>query len=147
MREVILLSILPEWVEAILTGKKKWEYRKVIPRKIQTGSRVILYASRKERKIVGEFIVGVILKEPVKNLVELTIHETPHTKEEIYSYFSNSEFGYALEVREYKKYKEPIPLTEIRKRIPSFNPPQNFLYLREDDPKYRLLLELLPLST
>ena len=144
MEKTVLLSILPQWAEAILNGKKKWEYRRVSPKNINKGSRIVLYATRNQQEIVGEFMVGVVLREPVLALIKHTLPKTPHTKEEIRFYFSGLRIGYALEVKKYRKYKKPIPLTEIKKRIPFFTPPQNFLYLRENDPRHKALLELLP---
>ncbi len=146
MGEIILLSIFPKWAEAILNGEKKWEYRRIPPKNITSGSRVILYATGNKRKIVGEFIVGAVLREPVLSLIKHTLAETPHTKEEINSYFFGLNMGCALEVKKYKKYEKPISLIEIKKHVPSFNPPQNFIYLRENNPKHKALLKLLPLS-
>jgi predicted transcriptional regulator len=141
MKITLLLSIKPKMAEAILNGSKKWEYRKVAPQ-VEIGSRVIIYASRHCKEIVGEFVIAKILKEPVDLLIEKTIAETPHKKEEIYSYFAKRKIGYALKVENPLKYDQPISLTEIRKMIPGFLPPQNYRYLKENDIKLKPILEL-----
>lgn len=141
-RKEILLSILPKWAEAILNGEKRWEYRKVPP-KAGKGDRVILYATRERREIVGEFVVGEVLKAPLDRLISCTIRETPHEEEEIRRYFSGLKRGSALKILYPKRYDEPIPLRKIKEKIPNFVPPQNFVYLRKNS-KYWPILELLP---
>ncbi len=143
MQKLVLLSILPEWTDAILSGIKKWEYRR-IPPKVEDGSRVILYASANRQAIVGEFTIKKILKEPIAILVKHTLQETPHNEEDISSYFSGLDIGSALEVTNPTKYSKDITLSEIREIIPSFIPPQSFRYLSSSDPKLAKLIELLP---
>ena len=59
-----LLSIKPEFVNEILTGKKKYEYRKRIFK--QDIEAVVIYASMPVGKIVGEFTIdGIINDNPM----------------------------------------------------------------------------------
>lgn len=146
MSKTILLSIHPQWAEAILNGTKKWEYRRISP-KLCEGFRVVLYASGKSHAIVGEFIVEKLLKEPLNKLIEHTLHETPHDKKGFWSYFSSLKIGSALKVSYPIAYQNPIPLNEIRKIIPEFIPPQNFIYLTEDNPKTKKILDILPAAS
>ena len=48
----VLMSIKPEFVDAILTGKKKYEYRKVKCK--QPIDRIVIYSTSPIMKIVAE---------------------------------------------------------------------------------------------
>ena len=146
MSKIVLLSILPEWADAILDGKKKWEFRRIAPR-IDLGDRVILYASNKFSRIVGEFFVGEIIHDSIEPLIRRTLKDTPHKKEDLYSYFKGKEKGYAIEVKDPTRYNEPISLHTIKKWHPSFVPPQSFQYLRINDSRTRYIVEALPERT
>ena len=52
----ILLSIKPEFVEEIFSGRKKFEYRKAIFTNKKVTS-VIVYSTMPVGKIVGEFTI------------------------------------------------------------------------------------------
>lgn len=143
MKKVVLLSISSEMAEHILSGRKRWEYRRVSP-KDRVGSRVILYASGHRKEIVGEFLMTKILREPLDLLIQHTLRETPHREEQIRAYFAGLQIGSALKVENPERYSTPISLKEIREKAANFIPPQNFRYLRADDMKLKAILELLP---
>ena len=144
MKRIVLLSILPQWADAILDGKKKWEYRRVPP-KVEEGSKVLLYASGNRHEIVGEFVIDKILHEPLGLLIKRTLHETTHTDDDLYAYFKGLKIGSALKVKYPKRYDNPVSLKQIQNKVASFTPPQNFRYLEEDDPTLKQIFELLPM--
>jgi predicted transcriptional regulator len=54
----ILLSIKPKYVRQILQGKKKWEYRRTIPKRNVTS--IVVYASAPWKRVVCEVeVLGV----------------------------------------------------------------------------------------
>ena len=55
----VLLSIKPEFVQEIFTGKKKYEYRKAIF--TRSVDKVVVYSTKPVGMIVGEFTVENIL--------------------------------------------------------------------------------------
>lgn len=59
----VLLSIKPEFVQEIFTGKKKYEYRKVIF--TRSVDKVVVYSTKPVGMIVGEFTVENILMIPL----------------------------------------------------------------------------------
>jgi predicted transcriptional regulator len=143
MRETVLLSILPQWADAILDGKKEWEYRRVAPR-VDKGTRLVLYASHRRCAIVGEATIERIIYEPVNDLLRHTIHETPHTRDEVKEYFKGLDCGSAIAVYKPRAYATPITLDDIRKAVPGYRPPQSYQFLRPGDPAHRRILKLLP---
>lgn len=72
----VLLSIKPKYVDEILSGAKRYEFRRVIFRKsVET---IYIYCNSSVKRIVGSFTVGGICREPqrrfgtyVINMVEL----------------------------------------------------------------------------
>ena len=139
----ILLTILPQWAEAILGGRKAWEYRRAAPR-VDCRARIILYASGSTRAIVGECQMVELRRGPVAELAEATASTTPHSPAEIRAYFAGKTVGTALRVDRPVRYAAAIPLKSIQAVDPNFVVPQNFLYLRGDTISGAALLELLP---
>ena len=56
----VLLSVKPQFAEAILAGKKTFEFRRAVFRRENVRT-VVLYASSPTRKVVGEFIIDEVL--------------------------------------------------------------------------------------
>ena len=56
-----LLSIKPEFAEAIFNGKKRFEYRKVIFK--EKVKYIQVYVTKPVGKIIGEFEIGEIVKD------------------------------------------------------------------------------------
>ena len=88
----MLLSIKPEYVNKIVAGKKKYEFRKFHCREgIDT---IVIYATAPMKKVIGE----VALLDIIEGDVGYVWHETRG-------------FGGILK-KDYKAYyKEPYPLT------------------------------------
>ena len=59
----VLLSIKPEYAEKILSGAKRFEYRKAAPRNTAVRT-VVIYATLPVGKVIGEFEIGGVLREP-----------------------------------------------------------------------------------
>ena len=61
----VILSIKPEFVEKILSGVKKYEYRKTAFKR--PVSRVYIYSSSPVKRIVAEFMLETVLSDsPIK---------------------------------------------------------------------------------
>lgn len=63
----VLLSIKPEFVEEIVLGKKKFEYRKSIFKREGISS-IVVYATKPYGKVVGEFEIEDILYDKPENI-------------------------------------------------------------------------------
>ncbi len=138
-RRNMLMAIQPRWADAILSGEKKWEYRRVTMN-IKPGARLFLYATGELHAIVGEVVIEKILNEPIDALIEHTMREVLETPEHLREAFAGHEIGHALKVKNPIRYKMPFTLAAIREQIPRFVPPQGFYYVTEENP----LLSILP---
>ena len=106
-----LLSIKPEFAEAIFDGTKKFEFRKVKFKK--NVNKIKVYATKPVGKIIGEFIVDNILEAGID-------------KERYLKYFNGKSTGFAIKIKSANKYKEAIcPYLQY----PNFVAPQSFMYI------------------
>ncbi len=137
-KKIILMSILPKWFYQIISGEKKWEYRRILI-KAQPESRIIFYASKSVHAIVGEAKIDRIIQGPVEYLIEQTINESQEKLEDLRKSFAGKKFGCAIKVKNPRIYEKPISLHEIQKKIPNFRPPQSFYYISEDNPLIQML--------
>lgn len=121
----VVLSIKPEFAEKIFEGTKKFEFRKSIfkNRDVET---VIVYASSPVQKVIGEFDIEHIINDKLEELWELTHIHAGITEEYFYEYFQDKDSGFAIKIKEFRKYKIPKDLKE------DFNllPPQSFSYYK-----------------
>lgn len=120
----VLMSIKPKDAMNIFEGVKKFELRRKVFKKSKC-DKVIVYASRPLRKIIGEFEVEDIIKAPIAQLWELTKNYSCVEKKRFYDYFDGLSEGYAIKVKNYKKYKQPFDLIDIY----NGRPPQSFVYI------------------
>jgi predicted transcriptional regulator len=133
----ILLSIKPEHAEAILSGEKQYEYRKVAPAR-GPPMRLVLYASAPVQKAIGVAWSYKVLQKPVPELIEKTINFTPHDRDDVLDYFGDAESGYAIHIASYRRFDNEV----ARENLDAFDlsPSQNFRYI-EDVPGHERIVE------
>ncbi len=137
---IIVLSIKPKFAEAILSGVKKWEYRRTPPN-IEESTPMALYATEETKAIVGVCQVTKLLRKPLDSLIELTLNETTSTREGLTEYFKGIDLCSALRVE--SPVRIEIGFAQIKELMPSFIAPQNFYYLKKEEEQHRRLLTLL----
>src|SRR5689334_10092007 len=114
----VLLSIKPEFADKIFNGTKKFEFRRTIF-KNKGISTVLVYASSPVQKIIREFQIEEILNERLDRLWESTKHFAGIDKEYFYDYFNKKQDGFAIKIKAYKRYDEPLCI----KRDLNLSPP------------------------
>ncbi|WP_417590951.1 hypothetical protein [Owenweeksia hongkongensis] len=121
----VVLSIKPEFAFKIFDGSKKFEFRKAIFKNKNVKS-VVVYASSPVQKVIGEFEIGKIFNDDLETLWSLTSEFSGITEEYFYKYFSERDNGFAIQVKNKKKYKTPKCL----KTDYNLHPPQSFAYIK-----------------
>lgn len=117
-----LLSIKPEFVEKIIKGEKKFEYRrKIFKREVES---VIIYASSPTKVVIGEFLIEDIIEKDLNLLWSITCKYSGIEEEFFWFYFKGVEKGYALKIGELKLYDEPFNIEKF-----GVKPPQSFVYI------------------
>ncbi len=120
----ILISINPEYVEKILSGEKKFEYRTRIAK--QQVDTLIIYATKPIMKVVAEVeILGVIATSP-EELWDLTKNQSGITKSFFDEYFKDKQVAYAYKLGEIKVYERPKSLLDFGLRMA----PQSLAYVK-----------------
>ncbi len=119
----VLLSIRPKYVEEIIKGNKRYEFRKSIFKK--NVDKVWIYATSPTKKIVGTFVIGKIIKDAPENLWKNLNALSGLSEQEFFDYFYGTKTGFALELEYTKFFEVPIDPKTI---FPDFTPPQSFYY-------------------
>jgi len=91
-----ILSIKPIYVEKILNGFKKYEFRKTLFK--SSVRKIEIYSSAPVQKVVGSFIPQKIIKDSPINLWKNFQEDSGVTEEEFFCYFQKKDFGYAIEI-------------------------------------------------
>lgn len=123
----VLLSIKPEYVEQIMNGNKKFEYRKRIFKKEVES--VIIYSTMPVGKIVGEFTIEKIINDSPEKIWNQTCNYSGVSEDFFMDYFSKHEEGFAIQIKDFLEYKEPISPKEV---FSNFVAPQSYMYVEED---------------
>lgn len=125
----VVLSIKPEFAYKIFDGTKKFEFRKSIFKNSNIET-VVVYASSPVKKVIGEFQIERILNYDLSTLWELTKEYSGISEDYFYEYFDNRETGFAIQIKNKVKFKQPKSLQEDYNII---TPPQSFAYLSNQD--------------
>lgn len=126
MQTSVLLSIKPEFAEAILEGTKKFEFRRKVFRKPEVGI-IVVYASTPICRVIGEFRLAGILTMSPSALWAATCSAAGIDRRYFDNYFAGREEAYALKVKNPRKYKVPL---DLRTHFGVDRPPQSFCYLK-----------------
>ena len=102
----ILLPINPKYVEKILSGDKKYEYRKNKPKKNNI-NKIIIYSTSPIMKVVAEVEIEEILEDTKENIWNKTNKYSGITKEFYDKYYQNKKKAIAYKLGNVKKYDNP----------------------------------------
>lgn len=124
----VILSIKPEFVEKILSGVKKYEYRKVAFKR--PVSRVYIYSSSPVKRIVAEFMLDTVLSDSPIKIWEKTKDFSGIEKKYFFEYFGDREQAFALKIKNLHIYNQMYNPYEI---LPNFIAPQSYCYIDKID--------------
>jgi predicted transcriptional regulator len=142
-RRTALFSLKPTFASAILSGEKRFEFRRVRP-SLDRGDTIIVYSTAPEMAIVGSFLCGRILEGSPSSLWKSLGSKAGTRRASFDDYFADSEIGYAIEVRKPLAWSNPLSLSAIRERFPKYHPPQSYSYLLPEHSLTRLISQRMP---
>lgn len=123
MKKRIVISINPQHVKNILSGIKKYEYRKIAAK--QDISSIIIYETSPIKRVVAEAgIVEVLMMSP-EELWQQTKDSSGITKQFFDKYFAGREVAYAYKLGEINVYEQPKSLLDYGIKVA----PQSFIYI------------------
>ncbi len=119
----MLLSIKPEYVERILSGTKKYEFRKFRCRPdIDT---IIIYATSPVKKVIAEATIKSVLEGSPDSVWTHTRYLSGIEEQAYKSYYAKAEKAVAYELGIVTKYDSPKSLGDFGLSYA----PQSFAYL------------------
>lgn len=120
----VLISIKPQYVKKILSGEKRFELRKSIPKK--DVNKYWIYSSSPEKRIVGYFYSDCIIEKNIDDLWMIVKDKACIEKEDFDTYFFDKNKGYAIKITRVIKLKESLNPKDY---ILNFKAPQSFYYV------------------
>lgn len=131
--KAILMPIHPEYVERILNGTKRFEYRKQVAK--TPCSTMLIYATAPVQKVVAQARVTSIKHSSVKAIWNATKHRAGISQHEYNKYFMGCSVAYAYELDEIKAF---VPARDLADYGIDYVP-QSFVYvdIEEDKEKER----------
>lgn len=122
----ILLSINPEYVERIMCGQKKYEFRKnVCKRKVD---KIIIYSTSPIMKVVGEAEVEDILIDEPSKIWDITKEESGIDQDFFEEYYRDRKQAVAYKLNHIVKYSHPKLLMDYGITAA----PQSFCYIKSN---------------
>ena len=124
----IMLSIHPQYAQAIMDSTKQFEYRRRGPVWSVFGARLVLYATAPVSAVVGE--AGAIIWHNTPEVIwQHTQYAAGIPEADFYAYFLGCEFGTVFEIVSTKLYQSLRPLSDWG----VLRPPQSWQYVGIDD--------------
>jgi predicted transcriptional regulator len=125
---VAFYPIKPIYSDRILSGEKKYELRKRLPS--NPFDYILIYATSPVGKVVGYAKVKMIHKKSVDDMWDMVSMCAGISRDDYTSYFGKTEYAYAIELEDVKRFTRPFDTKEISN---SFNVPQSFCYVSRND--------------
>ncbi len=125
----VLLSIKPQYVEKIISGEKRYEFRKKEFKRKDINT-IVVYSSGNVRKLVGEINFTSILCDTPSIIWQKTQAKSGMTEDCFMQYYMNKDKAYAIAIDSFRPYKEPI---DIIAKYPGVKAPQSYRYIDESD--------------
>ncbi|NSQ73738.1 ASCH domain-containing protein [Enterococcus faecalis] len=119
----ISLSIHPKFVDKIMTGEKKFEFRRVIAKR--NPNKIIIYSTSPVCKVIGEAEVEDIIIDNPEKVWKETKKFSGVEKEFYVEYFDNRDLAVAYKLKNVIKYISPIDLKDFGIKVA----PQSFVYV------------------
>ncbi len=120
----VILSIKPQFAEKIFDGTKKFEFRRTLFKNTAVRN-VIVYASAPISRIIGEFEIEEIMHNDLHFLWNDTKQYAGISEEYYFEYFDGKESGYAIKIKDTKRYDSSYSIEEKY----GIKPPQSFAYI------------------
>lgn len=127
MNNKIILAIKPKYVDEILAGIKRYEYRTRVPK--NPISTIYIYETAPMKKVVAEVQVIKILALSPNDLWEETQKFSGITKQFFDEYFFDRKIAYAYKLGAIKVYEKPLELENFGLK----KAPQSFAYVNMEE--------------
>ena len=122
--KALLLSIKPEYVEKILQGEKKFEYRKRLAK--EDVSYIYVYSTAPSMKVVASVHIEGHLSDSPTALWEKTKAAAGISRAKFRDYFRGCKTAYAYKLGKVEVFESPKNLADFGVAVA----PQSFVYIK-----------------
>ena len=122
--KALLLSIKPEYVEKILQGEKKFEYRKRLAK--EDVSYIYVYSTAPSMKVVASVHIEGHLSDSPTALWEKTKAAAGISRAKFRDYFRGCKTAYAYKLGKVEGFESPKNLSDFGVAVA----PQSFVYIK-----------------
>ena len=120
----VVMSVHPQFAEAIMDGRKKVEFRK---RRLADDVTVVwVYATAPVRKVIGYFEVGTICTAKPTDLWRKFADVGCIDRADFDRYYADSHTGAGIGIRKAVRLHSPAHIADL---LPSGVPPQSYAYV------------------
>jgi len=137
----VLISIQPEFVAKILSGKKTVELRKK-PFPTNRGTRIWIYSSSPTSAVEAAAYIDAIDRDTPANIWQKYQHKCGISRADFDAYFSETTEAYALSIANPMRLERRLKLDEIRVLSAGFTPPQYYRYVDHDTKLFGTLVSI-----
>lgn len=131
----VLMSLREEYYNAMLDGRKHYEYR---TRYLKEASNAYIYISKTKKSIVAKIKFGEPIIGDAQTIAAISEQEEPGSYNGMMDYLYNN-IGYAIPIEEITPIEE-VPLSELQQNFPNFVVPQSY-YILDKKPELLSFLE------
>ena len=121
--KALLLSIKPEYVEKILQGEKKFEYRRRLAK--EDVSYIYIYSTSPSMKVVASVYVKARLSDSPNELWKKTKAAAGISRTKFREYFRGCKTAYAYELSRVEIFEPEKKLSDLGLAVA----PQSFVYI------------------
>lgn len=141
MPNFLFISVKPQFASKIVDGEKSIELRKSKP-KVGQGDYILIYATKPFMKVVGFAKIEQIIDTNPQKMWDSYSEKLGINKLDYDNYFNNSNRAIGIQISSVCKFKKGFLLSDIKKIMPTFSPPQTYLYFS----KFQILRNFIRLS-
>ena len=143
-KDLLIISVKPEYAIKILKGEKTIELRKCAPKKVGKNGYILIYVTAPVKELWGIYKIENIIKENPNTLWENFGEKTGITKLEFNNYYKENKSAFGIQLKEVRNlFKHSIKLDNLKNLIPGFMPPQTYRYIDTDLINYSSLKKLI----
>lgn len=121
--DTIIISIHPAFVEKILSGEKKYEFRKRFPEGVRY---MLVYTTSPVKMITALIEIESVLKGSPNDIWRKTKKNAGVTKRFFDAYFKDKVDAYAVRFKEIYKLEKPLLIADIKGLNTA---PQSYIYV------------------
>lgn len=143
-KNILLISVKPEFAEKIMNGEKTIELRKSAPKKVSKDSYILIYVTSPIKELWGICKINNIIKDDPNTFWGNYGSKTGITESQFKEYYNKSRNAFGIELKEIRNFsKYSIELKQLKSAFPNFMPPQTYSYINSDEINFRVLKQIL----